>query len=267
MKSWTAPFRWRMARYRALHRFREQFLQFSRASVGSSRFALRWEERKPCLHDQEGTTGFDRHYFYHVAWAARVLAEIRPAVHVDISSSTFFSAIASAFVRVRYLEFNPPVVDLDNLQTERVDLMRLPLADGSVESLSCMHVIEHVGLGRYGDTLDPEGDLKAMRQLCRVLAPGGHLLVVVPVGTPRIEFNAHRIYDPASVVAAFHGLQLEEFALIPDTALEGGLLRHAALERAAGQRYACGCFHFVRPLYAGTSTETTPALSGSPQVE
>jgi hypothetical protein len=58
-----------------------------------------------------------------------------------------------------------------------------------------MHVIEHIGLGRYGEALDPDGDLKAIRELVRVLAAGGNLLVVVPVGRPRIQFNAHRIYD------------------------------------------------------------------------
>jgi len=47
-----------------------------------------------------------------------------------------------------------------------------------------MNVVEHVGLGRYGEPLDPEGDIKAMRELRRVLAPGGSLLFVVPVGRP-----------------------------------------------------------------------------------
>ncbi len=48
---------------------------------------------------------------------------------------------------------------------------------------SCMHTIEHIGLGRYGDPLDAVGDQTALSELQRVVAPGGSLLIVVPVAT------------------------------------------------------------------------------------
>jgi hypothetical protein len=110
-----------------------------------------------------------------------------------------------------------------------------------------MHVLEHVGLGRYGDTLDYDGDLRAARELARVTAPGGHLIVVVPMGgEARIQFNAHRIYTYAQLVAMFPGMRVEEFALIPDVT-PGGLIRHAKPELADQQRYGCGCFLFRKP--------------------
>ncbi|HWW74963.1 MAG TPA: DUF268 domain-containing protein, partial [Pyrinomonadaceae bacterium] len=111
---------------------------------------------------------------------------------------------------------------------------------------SCMHVVEHVGLGRYGDPLDPEGDLKAIAELRRVLAPGGTLLFVVPIGRPKIMFNAHRIYSYRQVVDSFGGLALKEFALIPDDPAAGGLIRAATEEQADSQSYGCGCFWFVK---------------------
>ena len=95
-----------------------------------------------------------------------------------------------------------------------------------------MHVAEHIGLGRYGDPLDPDGDLKAMGELKRVLAPGGLLLFVVPVGQPRVCFNAHRIYSYGQIVEAFAKLYLEEFALIPDDSIDGGLIINATAEFA-----------------------------------
>ena len=79
-----------------------------------------------------------------------------------------------------------------------------------------MHVVEHIGLGRYGDPLDATGDLKAMKELARVVAPGGTLLLVCPVGRPRVVFNAHRIYSVEQISASFPEFALAEFALISD---------------------------------------------------
>ena len=102
-----------------------------------------------------------------------MLSHVRPAKHVDISSRLYFVVIASAFVLVEAYDFRPPRLTLDNLHVGTANLTALPFDDGSVASLSCMHVVEHVGLGRYGDPLDPDGDLKAMAELKRVLATEG----------------------------------------------------------------------------------------------
>jgi hypothetical protein len=108
-----------------------------------------------------------------------------------------------------------------------------------------MHVVEHIGLGRYGDTLDPQGDLKAIAELKRVLAVGGHLLFVVPIGfRPRIMFNAHRIYTYDQILSYFSDLELMQFALIPDSSTLGGLVLNANKDLADRQIYGCGCFWF-----------------------
>lgn len=207
------------------------------------RFALRWRDRWLCLGDATGQTGFDRHYVYHTAWACRVLAASRPVEHVDISSALYFVAQVSAFVPVRFYDYRPAPLELSGLQCGHADLTRLPFPDGSVSSLSCMHVVEHVGLGRYGDPLDYDGDLKAMAELRRVVAPGGQLLLAVPIGgESRIQFNAHRIYTYRQVLAAFAGFELVEFALVPDDGSPQGLIRQASEQLANAQRYGCGCF-------------------------
>jgi SAM-dependent methyltransferase len=227
--------------------FAEDFARFRDLQGRNDRgLPLNWDERQPQIADRTPGCGFDRHYVYHTAWAARVLAATKPARHMDISSSLYFSAIASAFVPVDYYEYRPVNLTLDNLTTGVADLQRLPFPDHSVASISCMHVVEHIGLGRYGDPIDPDGDLKAMAELCRVLAPGGSLLFVVPVGRPRIVFNAHRIYGAAHIRDAFRDLTLRQFALIPDGRHKKGLVLDASDDFVNEQNYGCGCFWFQR---------------------
>jgi SAM-dependent methyltransferase len=202
---------------------------------------ISWADRYPCLDDNTPTTVFDAHYVYHPAWAARIIAEARPALHVDVASTLNFCSMLSAFVPVQFLDIRPARLDLDHLTSQGADLTALPFEAGSVQSLSCMHVVEHIGLGRYGDPLDPEGDLKAMSELKRVLAGGGSLLFVVPVGRPRVRFNAHRIYSYENVQAGFAGLDIVEFALVDD---QGTFTRDANPAVADQQDYGCGCWWF-----------------------
>ena len=226
-----------------LYRFRNQFATFQILTKQSTpRFVVRREDLYPCLSEATSATLFDRHYIYHPAWAARVLAQTQPAEHIDISSHLSFCAIVSAFVPVRFYDYRPADLQLSGLQSLPADLMALPFADNSLPSLSCMHTVEHVGLGRYGDPLDPDGDVKAIAELRRVVAPGGSLLFVVPVGRPRLQFNAHRIYSYAQVAEQFAGWQVREFALIQDDAKGGGLLTHNAAALVEQQFYGCGCF-------------------------
>jgi hypothetical protein len=110
-----------------------------------------------------------------------------------------------------------------------------------------MHVVEHVGLGRYGDSLDYDGDLKAVSELKRVLAVDGHLLFVVPVGAEsKICFNAHRVYSVDQVLSMFHEFKLLDFSLIPELANDGGLVSNPTKDLIDRQSYGCGCFLFQK---------------------
>jgi hypothetical protein len=241
--------RGQLRRARTYGRYLGDYWSFYRMSRRARRdLPLRWRDRYPCLNERTATASFEPHYTFHTAWAARVLAELRPERHVDIASSLMFVVTLSAFVPVDYYDYRPARLSLAGLTPRAADLTQLPFPDRSIPSLSCMHAVEHVGLGRYGDPLDPLGDFAAMRELERVVAPGGSLLFVVPVGTPRVCYNAHRIYGFEQVAESFRELRLRQFALIPDGAEQGGgLILDAPPELVARQRYACGCFWLERP--------------------
>lgn len=222
------------------------FFRFKKKIQGESRFTIFLKDFYPQIKDKTIATGFDRHYVYHTAWAVRKVKEINPLKHIDISSSLYFSSLLSAFVPVEFYDYRPPVLALDNLKIEKGDLLHLPFADNSIVSLSCMHTIEHVGLGRYGDEINPDGDLKAVSELKRAVAPGGSILFVAPIGKPKIMFNAHRIYSYEQVVDMFSGFRLKEFSLIPENTRDGGLIINAAKEQADKENYGCGCFWFIK---------------------
>lgn len=199
-----------------------------------------------CLDDNTTYTGFDTHYEYHQAWAARALAQINPQKHIDISSRITFNVVVSAFIPIEFYDYRPARITLDNLECRSADLLKLPFEDNSLQSLSCMHAVEHVGLGRYGDDIDPEGDLKAISELKRVLKKGGNLLFVVPVGKPKVQFNGHRIYSYDMVMEYFEGYELKDYMLIPDKALKRGIIKNASKEITNEQKYGCGCFWFQK---------------------
>lgn len=230
--------------------FKRIFKSFKlEASEHTKRFNLRESDIYRCMDDNTETTGFDRHYIYHTAWAARYLKKQETTHHIDISSTLFFCGIVSAFLDVDFYDYRPADLELSGLDSKKGDLTQLPWKNDSVKSLSCMHTVEHIGLGRYGDPLDYNGDLKAIKELARVLAVGGDLLFVVPVGKEaRIQFNAHRIYTKQQVVESFEkeGLYLKEFVLIPEKGEDGGLIANPNDSLLNKQKYACGCFAFSK---------------------
>lgn len=223
----------------------KDFLTFKQKDK-HKRFLIPLTSIQPELFENTPYTRFDTHYVYHTAWAARKVAEINAKEHVDISSSLYFSGIVSAFKPVIFYDYRPANLNLPGLTSKSADLLKLHFENNSIESLSCMHTVEHVGLGRYGDPINPDGDLGAAQELSRVLAKGGSLLFVVPTGKPRIQFNAHRIYSYTMVLEMFPGLTIKEFSLIPDNALTTGMIYNASKAQADVQAYGCGCFWFVK---------------------
>ncbi|NMB57370.1 DUF268 domain-containing protein [Candidatus Beckwithbacteria bacterium] len=220
------------------------FYRFNK--LNNHRFSLKWSDRYPCIKDATANTNFDRHYVYHTAWAIRKLKEIKPKKHIDIASSLYFPALASAFIPIEFYDYRPAKIELSGLKSKKGDLLNLPFKNESVESLSCMHTIEHVGLGRYGDKLDPDGDLKAIAELKRVIEKNGSLLFVVPIGKKaKIMYNAHRIYTVKQIKSYFTDLKLKEFCLISEDP-KLGIIKNPDKKLLKKQTYACGCFWFVK---------------------
>ena len=223
----------------ALWRFRREYREYRALSRGSDH-VLRGGDIQPCLRDRTETTPVEPVYFYQDTWLARKLAEARPAEHVDVGSSAKAIALIAQFLPVTMVDIRPVDLSVPGFKFVEGTLLALPFADGAVGSLSSICVIEHIGLGRYGDPLDARGTEKSAAELMRVLAAGGNLYVTVPVAEEsRVEFNAHRTFTREHVLRLFAGL-----ALVEERYVYG---------REWGERYlpergfGTGLFHFKKP--------------------
>lgn len=204
---------------------------------------LHLKDSYPCLTDWVTSTPYDPHYFYQGAWIARKLAETKPFLHVDVGSSVLTMAVVSAQVPTVFVDYRPLNAKLPNLISVGGSIVRLPFSDASIQSLSSMHVLEHIGLGRYGDPIDPEGAHKAMSELVRVLAPGGQLFLTMPVGRERVCFNAHRVFGPETIPHMLEGVTLRTFSWVDDA---GRYHANGTPKEAAANEYACGFFEFEK---------------------
>lgn len=232
----------RYSKYKKFLKAKEEFYR----NADSRRVHEFSSEEYPCLYDNTGYTGFEPHYTYHPIWAFNRILNSKPDRHTDIGSILHFSTYLSNFIPTDYYDIRPADIKWSNLNMQKGNLCSLPIEDNSIISLSCMHTVEHVGLGRYGDDLNFNGDIKAISELKRVLAHGGLLYFVVPVGKPKIMFNAHRIYTYKQIISYFNDFQLMEASLIPDNGHETGIIFNATEEIFDLQEYGCGCFCFMK---------------------
>ncbi len=202
-----------------------------------------WDDLYPILTERTSTTSFDTHYFYQDIWAFRKIHESGVREHVDVGSKVDYIGFLSAITSVTFIDIRPLVTDLPGLNSRAGSILKMPYADRTINSLSCLHVAEHIGLGRYGDPLDPLGTEKACKELARVLAAEGSLYFGLPVGRPRTCFNAHRVHSTEQILEYFKGLELAEFSLVDD---KGRFSQGVSPGKANDLKYGCGLFHFKK---------------------
>ncbi len=198
----------------------------------------------PCLFDRTSKTSVDSHYFYQDLWAFKKILSLKPDFHVDIGSNVDYVGFLTAITEVHFVDIRPmEVSNISNLRNVKGSILEMPYEDNSLQSISCLHVAEHIGLGRYGDSIDPLGTKKAAAELSRCLAKGGNLFFSLPVGKPRLCFNAHRIHSPGQILDYFKDLKLVEFSGTGD---DKRFIENTGIDFMEDSRYACGMFWFTK---------------------
>ncbi len=184
---------------------------FSFSRWRNHNFEFRLSDLYPCVNDKTDTTPLEPIYFHQSNWCARKLAEAKPCSHVDVGSSAIMVSLLAQFMPVTMVDIRPLSLKVNGLSFVKGDILHLPFRTGSLNSLSSVCVIEHIGLGRYGDKIDPQGSEKAAKELQRVMKKGGKLYISVPVHKDsRVCFNAHRTFTRKHVLSLFDEMKLEE---------------------------------------------------------
>ena len=204
-------------------------------------------EEMPILSDfnAEGGTS-SGHYFHQDLLVASMIFAKNPKRHVDVGSRVDgFCAHVAAFREITVIDINPTRdSNHPNLIFETRDLM-----SGQVEpitdSLSCLHAIEHFGLGRYGDPINPNGHLQGFENLVKMLSQDGTLYISFPISNiPRVGFNAHRIFHPREILnwPSSSALQLERFDYVDDRGNLHARINLMGLDKSLV--YGCGIYTF-----------------------
>lgn len=217
-----------------------------RKSATTGPFPFRWRHLSPVLHDYRAQAGTARgHYFHQDLWAARRIRTAAPTRHVDIGSRIDgFIAHLLVFRAVEVIDIRPLTSNVPGLTFIQADASTLNgIADNSITSLSCLHAIEHFGLGRYGDPIDANACFKGLDAFQRVLAPGGRLYLSAPIGLERVEFNAQRVFAPSTFLQHLSQLRLTHFSAVDDN---GDMVSDAIPDHFTTAQFACGLYEFTK---------------------
>ena len=230
---------------RDLDRYRKQ--------SGLPSFQFRWKDAFPILTDMSSGAGIAAgHYFHQDLWAAKKIFRRHPQQHFDIGSRVDgFIAHLLVFMPVTAIDIRPLESEIAGLTFMQDDAALLgKVSTGSLDSLSSLHVAEHFGLGRYTDPIDPQACFRFMASLERTLAPGGRLYFSVPVGRERVEFNAHRVFSPGTILSSFPDLELVSFSYVGD---DGALYEDRQISELPPSEMACGLFEFTKAAADGAA--------------
>jgi hypothetical protein len=203
----------------------------------------------PMLGEANVSAGQGRgHYFHQDLLVAQWIHERKPRRHIDVGSRIDgFVAHVAAFRPIDVIDIRPLTDVITNVDFLQCDVMgHLPThLHRSTDSLSCLHALEHFGLGRYGDPLDPLGWRKGFDNLASMIAPGGWFYLSVPIGPQRTEFNAHRVFSIRTLLDLFaRRFTVRRFAVVgDDDHLRMDVpLSAQVVENNAGCVFGCGIF-------------------------
>jgi hypothetical protein len=207
---------------------------------------------KPCMHDRKEEGGAaSGEYFWQDLYIARKIFQARPEKHVDIGSrfDGFVSHVAS-YREIEVIDIRPIQATIPGVTFRRMNMMSggHQLQD-YCDSVSCLHALEHFGLGRYGDPLDVDGHIKGLQNLVQLLKVYGRLYLSVPVGLERVEFNANRVLCPENLLqmAETMGLSLDSLGWIaPGGGIAESTDPRADILRLKKMHYALGIFIFTK---------------------
>lgn len=212
-------------------------------------FRIQEQYMWPIISSKYEYAGILGNYFLQDLWAAKLVIRSGIKSHFDIGSRLdyFIAHLLAADIEVTMIDVREFPGKVENLHTIVDDATNLQqLQDNSIDSMSALCSLEHFGLGRYGDPVDPEACFKCFANIQKKLKVGGRLYLSLPIGRERVEFNAHRVFYASTVTACFDSLQLLEFSCASEGEIEYNVDIHKYDEDIHNGEHRYGLFSFVK---------------------
>lgn len=228
--------------------FKEDLEEYKKKNT-REQFKVKEEFFWPIIRDKYAKAGTIGNYFCQDLWAARLIYKSGVREHLDIGSRIdgFISHLLAMDIKVTIIDIREFPGEVENLHTIVDDATLLKnVDDESVESMSALCSIEHFGLGRYGDPVDPEACFKCFDNIQKKMKKGGRLYISLPIGKERVEFNAHRVFYPSTVIECFSRMDLIEFACTAEGKIEYNMDIHKYDCDTHNGEYRYGLFYFVK---------------------
>jgi len=207
----------------------------------------------PCLDDRFSESGTAKgHYFYQDLLVAKRVYIHNPKIHVDIGSRIDgFVAHVASFRPIEVMDVRLLSSNIQNVKFIQGDLMGCIKQEliGYCDSLSCLHALEHFGLGRYGDLVNYDGYLLGLDNFHRLLKKQGTLYLAVPIGPQRIEFNAHRVFSIKYLLSLFaEKYHIDRFSVVDDSGELHEIveLNDENINNNFNCYYGCGIFEMTK---------------------
>ncbi|NTW07501.1 MAG: DUF268 domain-containing protein [Syntrophaceae bacterium] len=206
----------------------------------------------PCLNEAESESGVaSGHYFHQDLLVAGLVFKNNPVKHVDIGSRVDgFVAHVASFREVEVFDIRDLSNTIQNIKFRRFNLIDKNFnLRNYCDSLSCLHALEHFGLGRYGDEINYDGHLIGWENIYKTLKKGGKLYFSVPIGPQRIEFNAHRVFSINYLLDLIgNSYKIDSYSYVDD---KGDLHNNVSLEKSQIDKnfscnYGCGIFELSK---------------------
>lgn len=204
----------------------------------------------PCLLDSTSGAANLGEYFWQDLYVAQKIIQTNPSRHIDIGSRIDGFIAHLACVRqvevfdIRFLKHK-----IKNVSFQQWDITKPAKESCKIsDCVTCLHTLEHIGLGRYGDELNLEGWKLALKNISDLIVPGGELWISVPVGKQRVEFNAHRIFFPITIsnYASDIGLKIIEFSYLTNNGIKLADNLTQEMEKLSAVEYCLGIFRFSK---------------------
>ena len=175
-----------------------------------------------CLEDfNKNSTEFKNQFFHSDLLISQKIFENNPTNHLDVGSR--IDGLVSHLASFRSLDF-ADIRNVDLKPHKNINYKKIDIGDENLViskkyfSVSSIGVLGHIGLGRYGDKIDPNGHFKAFKNIANLTENLGVLYLMVPVGIEGTEFNSHRVFNASSIINYFININFDliEFSFVDD---------------------------------------------------